>query len=435
MNEFAVRGSIFHTTANPTKDSDAWTYLNDGLMVVVDGRIKQVTPADECILSIENAMPVYEYPECLICPGFIDTHIHYAQTRIVGSPAPGLLEWLENHTFPEELQFGDSDYASQVAVEFLDELLRNGTTSALAYPTVHADSCNLFFEESHRRGLRMLAGKVLMNRNAPAGLLDGEDFGMGESERLIQKWHGNGRQSYAITLRFAGTSTVEQMKTCTELVNRYPDMLFHTHLSETLAEIEWVLGLYPEYQDYLAIYEEFGLVSEHSIFAHCIHLSESECERLADLGSTASLCPTSNLFLGSGLAQPNLLADHGIPISLGTDVGGGTSFSMLQTMQEMYKVARLGGANLDAFELFYLATLGGARALHIDDHLGSFKSGKEADFVVLDSGGRKLTQQKLERSNSIEELLFTYVILGSAQNVKETWSMGRRLYQRSSDSL
>ena len=430
MNEFAVRGSIFHITGNPANDAQAWTYLEDGVVVVARGRIQRVVPADQFVSSNDNGVPVREYPDCLICPGFVDTHIHYAQTRIVGSPAAGLLEWLENHTFPEELRFENSEYASTVAVEFFDELVRNGTTSALVYPTVHAKSADRFFVESHRRGMRMVAGKVLMDRNAPNGLLDNSEFGFGETEELIRKWHGTGRQSYSITLRFAGTSSVEQMKACGELVAKHPDLLFHTHLSETRAEVEWTLGLYPDFDDYLGVYEGFGLVSDHSIFAHCIHLSDSECQRLADSGASAALCPTSNLFLGSGLAQPNRLAGHDIPVSLGTDIGGGTSFSMLQTMQEMYKVARLQGESVSAFDLFYLVTLGGARALHIDQHVGSFEPGKEADFVILDAAETKHMMQRLDCARSLEEMLFIYIILGGAGNVRETWSMGRCVHAR-----
>lgn len=429
---YAVRGSIVDFVANPRNQGNACRWFEDGVMIVSDGRVESVDSASQCIDSISGHIPVFEYSDCLICPGFIDTHIHYAQTRIVGCPAPGLLDWLETYTFPEELRFKDPQYSAQVAVEFFDELVSNGTTTAQVYPTVHENSVDAFFEESHKRGMRMVAGKVLMDRNAPPGLLDDSDFGIEETERLIRKWHGKGRQRYSITLRFAGTSTLGQMQCCGQLLQRYPDVLFHTHLSETLAEIDWTLQLFPDCSDYLAVYDNYGVVTDRSIFAHCIHLSESEQIRMADAGAAAALCPTSNLFLGSGLVPLNQLAERDISLSLGTDVGGGTSFSMLQTMHEMYKVVQLGSEHVDPFELFYLATLGGAKALHLDRHIGNFDTGKEADFVVLDDGGRHLTRQKLDQAVSLAEILFAYIILGSAVNVRETWSMGRRVYQRDS---
>ena len=430
MREFAVRGSIFFASDNPSCSSDAWTFIEDGVLCVKDGHISFTAPSSQCIDSVRDSMPVFEYSDSLICPGFIDAHVHFAQTRIIGSPAPGLLEWLNNHTFPEELRFSDSEYAERVAEEFFDELLKNGTTSALVYPTVHAQSADRFFSEAHRRGLRMTAGKVLMDRNAPEGLCDDQNSGIHATEQLIHNWHGKGRQSYAITLRFAGTSTRQQMNACRQLVAKYPDLIFHTHLSETLAEIDWTLGLFPECSDYLSVYENFGMVNEHVVFAHCVHLGDSECRRLSDQGSSAALCPTSNLFLGSGLVNPSRLGEYGIQMSLGTDVGGGTSFSMLQTMQEMYKVSRAVGGYLDAFDLFYLATLGSARALHIDRYVGSFEAGKEADFIILDAGNRVLTERRLKAASSPEELLFAYIILGSSQNIRETWSMGKCMYRR-----
>ncbi len=431
MNRFGIRGAIFDSIAAPDERTTPWRYFDDGVMVISNGRVESVDSANACLAGLKDQIRIIEYPNCLICPGFIDSHVHYSQTRIIGSPAPGLLEWLETYTFPEEMRFHDSDYASLVADQFFDELLSNGTTTAQVYPTVHEISADAFFSEADRRGLRMVAGKVLMDRNAPDGLLDGEDLGEDGTLRLIQKWHGTGRQTYSITLRFAGTSTRAQMEMCGNLVRQHPDLLFHTHLSETLAEIDWTLNLYPQCSDYLSVYEQYGVVTDHSVFAHCIHLSNSEKQRLADAGGAIALCPTSNMFLGSGLVPVNELANHGIQLSLGTDVGGGTSFSMLQTMHEMYKVVQLSGeSSIDATNLFYLATLGSARALKIDRYVGNFERGKEADFVVLDDGGQTLLRHKLNRSRSVAEQLFAYIILGSSANVKETWSLGQRVYQR-----
>ncbi len=430
MSEFAVRGSIFHTTGDPAYETNAWQYLEDGLLLIKDGNIQQLGSAAELLQQIEASIPVHHYSDSLICPGFVDCHVHYSQTRIIGSPASGLIEWLNRHTFPEELRFEDEHYAAIVATEFFDELLRNGTTCAQVYPTVHIESANQFFHEAHRRGLRMIGGKVLMDRNAPSGLLDGEQKGIVQTEALIEKWHGTGRLSYSVTLRFAGTSTEQQMQACGGLVRKYPDMLFHTHLSETLEEIEWTLDLFPSCSDYLEVYESYGLVMDHSVFAHCIHLSDSESKRLSDAGARAALCPTSNLFLGSGLVQHNRLRDYGIKLSLGSDVGGGTSFSMLRTMHELFKVAQLRGESISVYDLFYLVTLGGARVLHQDRHIGSFEKNKEADFLVLDAGNNPLIQRKLEASKSVEETLFALVILGDTFNVRETWSLGKRVYRR-----
>ena len=433
MKRFGIRGAIFDLVADPGQHSSAWRYFEDGILVIADGRIEFAESAVKCAAELEDQIPIFSYPNCLICPGFVDTHIHYSQTQVIGSPAPGLLEWLETYTFPEELRFDDAQYAAKIANQFFDELLKNGTTSAQVFPTVHEISADVFFDIAHQRNLRMVAGKVLMDRNAPPGLRDGDDLGESGTERLIRKWHGTGRQTYSITLRFAGTSTREQMALCTKLVQQNPELLFHTHLSETLAEIDWTLGLYPECSDYLGVYEQYGVVTDRSVFAHSIHLSDSEKQRLADAGAAIALCPTSNLFLGSGLAPVQQLAEHHIGLSLGTDVGGGTSFSMLQTMHEMYKVMQIGDSRgIGALELFYLATLGGAQALKIDSHVGNFDAGKEADFVILDAGGQLLVQDKLARARTLEELLFTYVILGSSASTKETWSMGQRVYQRDS---
>ncbi len=432
VKEFAVRGQVFHTTDNPATSANAWTFFDDGIVVVADGKIKDVVAnnSNGNLNQIRDRIPVYEYPDCLICPGFVDAHIHYAQTRIVGCPAPGLLEWLNKYTFPEELRFESSDYAAEVAIDFFDELLSNGTTCASVFPTVHAESVNKFFEEAQCRSVRVVGGKVLMDRNAPLGLRDGIGQGMTETEELIRKWHGNGRLSYSVIVRFAGTSTREQMSATSDLIQRYPELLFHSHLSETQAEIDWTLQLYPECKDYLAVYESYGMVTSMSLFAHCIHLSNSEMTRMADAGVASVLCPTSNLFLGSGFAQERRLSSKNVQTSLGTDVGGGTSFSMLQTMHEMYKVGRAVDEHLSSFDLFYLATLGGAKAIKVEQYIGNLNKGKEADFVILDGGGDKLTENKIKSAKTPEELLFAYVIFGGKQNIRETWSMGQCVYKR-----
>lgn len=430
MKRLAIRGSIFHTTENPADNPSAWDYLPDGVMLITNGLVERVMPAEHFTDDMAATTLVHEIRDGLICPGFVDAHVHYSQMRIIASPAAELLEWLEIHTFPEESRFSDPNYAAKIAVEFFDEIVRNGTTSALVYPTVHTVSVDSFFEESCQRGMRMVAGKVLMDQNAPKELCDGNDAGYKSSRALINKWHEHGRQTFAVTPRFAGTSSRKQLQVCKQLLEENDSVLLHTHLSETLDEIEWTLSLFTEFDDYLGVYDGFGLVSDRSLFAHCIHLKQNECQRIADAGATAVLCPTSNLFLGSGLVRPKQLAKYGINTALGTDVGGGTSLSMLQTMQELYKVSCHSRETLTSFELFYLATLGGARALKIDQYVGSFEPGKEADFIVLDSGNSKFMKQRLERTDNIKDKLFVFAIMGNTANVRETWSMGRKVYAR-----
>jgi guanine deaminase len=319
-------------------------------------------------------------------PGFIDTHIHYPQTRIIASYGEQLLAWLDQYVYPEETKFADEAYAREVAIFFLEELLRNGTTTALVLTTTHPLSVEVFFQEALTRNLRMIAGKMMMDRNAPGGLLETAEQSRRDCKRLIERWHGKGRLSYALTPRFALSCSPELLRVAGELKQQYAGVYMHTHLSENTLEIKETLECFPGCADYLEVYETYAMVGERSVFAHGLHLSDSEFARLSSAGAALAHCPSSNLFLGSGLFRINKAKapKDRVKVGIGTDVGAGTSFSMLKTLQEAYKITALQGQKLSPFQAYYLATLGGAKALSLDDKIGNFQLGKEADFIVLD---------------------------------------------------
>lgn len=423
----AFRASILHSIADP-KDvglENSYQYFEDGILVVESGLVADIGPATE-ILARYPGLNVTEYQDKMITSGFIDTHIHYPQTGMIASYGEQLLDWLENYTFPEERRFQDPEYARKVATLFLDELASNGTTTALVFGTVHKASIDVFFQEAEKRNLRMIAGKVLMDRNAPDYLRDTPQSGYLESKSLIEKWHNKGRLLYAVTPRFAPTSTPEQLATVGELLREYPDVYMHTHLSENQKEIEWVLALFPERQSYLDVYDHYGLLHKRSVFAHGIHLSDCECQRLAETQSAIAFCPTSNLFLGSGLFRLSELEAFNVKVGMGTDVGAGTSFSILQTMSEAYKVMQLQQQKLHPLKSLYLATLGGARALYLEDKIGNLEAGKEADFVVLDLHATQLMRFRMNQATTLEEKLFVLMSLGDDRTVSETYIMGEK---------
>jgi guanine deaminase len=428
----AYRSAILHSIADPALVGveQSYQYFEDGLMVVEDGRIKALGEAKALLPSLPAGVQVREYRDALITPGFIDTHIHFPQTGMIASYGEQLLDWLNTYTFPTEKQFADKAHAADVAAIFLKELLRNGTTTAQVFGTVHKESVDAFFEAAQALDLRMIAGKVLMDRNAPDYLTDTAESGYADSKELIERWHGKGRLHYAVTPRFAPTSTPEQLELAGKLYAEYPGLYMHTHLSENRKEIEWVKELFPERKGYLDVYDHYKLIGERSVFAHGVHLCDDECKRLAETGSAVAFCPTSNLFLGSGLFDLQKLEEHGVRVGLGTDVGAGTSFSQLQSLNEAYKVMQLQGKKLDPFKSLYLATLGGARALYLDDKIGNFQAGKDADFVVLDYKATPLLDYRLQQAKSLPEKLFALTILGDDRTVKETFAAGRSVHQR-----
>ena len=430
----AYRASVLHFTGDPATQPDATVWFEDGLLIVEAGLIKAVGNYCDLRTSLDELTPVHDYRGKLICPGFIDTHIHYPQTDMIASPAPGLLPWLETFTFPTERKFADPDHAREVADFFLDELLRCGTTTAMVYCTVHKQSVDAFFSASEARNLRMVAGKVLMDRHCPEFLADTAESGMRDSEGLIKQWHKRGRQLYAITPRFAPTSSAAQLQLAGELARAYPDTFLQTHVAENTDEVAWVKSLFPTARSYLDVYDQVGMLRPRAMFAHCIWLDQADRRRMAESGAAVAICATSNLFLGSGLFDFASADAAHTSLSLATDVGGGTSFSMLQTMNETYKVARMGGTYLPAVRMFYLATLGAARCMQLEGTIGNFAVGAEADFIVLDPAATPLLARRTARAENMDELLFALALLGDDRTVAATYSAGRKVHQRDAEA-
>ncbi|OUS31965.1 guanine deaminase ['Osedax' symbiont bacterium Rs2_46_30_T18] len=429
----AHRSAILHSLGDPHTSGveNSYEYFEDGLLIIEQGIITHLGDASELLHRFPN-IEVLQHHNKLIVPGFIDTHIHYPQTGVIASYGEQLLDWLENYTFPAEAAFSDEKHCDASAEFFLDELLKNGTTTALVFGTVHKSSVEAFFQAADKRHLRMIAGKVMMDRNAPENLTDTAHSSYVDSKELIQKYHGKNRLHYAVTPRFAPTSTPEQLQLAGKLLSEFDDLYLHTHLSENKKEIDWVAQLFPERKNYLDVYDHYDLLTPRSVFAHAIHLDDDECQRLAACQSSVAFCPTSNTFLGSGLFNLSKMQRHKVQVALGTDIGGGTSFSMLQTMQEAYKVCQLSGHQINPFKAFYLATLAGAQALKLTDKIGDLKVGTEADFVVLDLAATPLINYRMQRARSIEEQLFVLMILGDDRAIAETYSFGECVYQSNS---
>jgi guanine deaminase len=347
---------------------------------------------------------------------------------VIASGGRQLLDWLRDYTFPHEAQFSDLGHAREVAEFFLNELIRNGTTTALVFCTVHRASVEAFFDAAARRGMRMIAGKVLMDRNSPENLRDSATEGERDTRELIEAWHGRDRLHYAITPRFAPTSTEEQLRSAGRLAREYPDVFIQTHLAENRDEIAWVKQLFPTARDYVGVYEQHGLLRDKSVYAHCIHLSHDERARMAQAGAAAAFCPTSNLYLGSGLFDIAATDAAGLRFSVATDVGGGTSFSMLRTMSEAYKVAQLSGQHLSPIRAFYLATLGGACSLGLEARIGRFAPGLEADFIVIDPNATPLLARRMSQSQTLTEKLLVLMTLGDDRAIRHTYILGRRAH-------
>jgi guanine deaminase len=431
MARQAYRAAVFHLLDDPARSgSPLDTYFADGVLVVEDGHV--VEAGDWAVIGpkLASDVKVSHFPNALITPGFIDAHVHYPQLDIIASPAAHLLDWLNNHTFPSETRFTDRAVADEAAGFFLDQLLRHGTTTALVYATVHKASVEALFAAARTRNMRLASGKVLMDRHAPDGLRDTVESGHADSADLIRAWHGKGRLSYAVTPRFAVTSTEAQLASAGRLVADNPGVLMHTHLAENHEEIAEVRRLFPDCADYLGVYDKFGLVTDRSVFAHCLHLSDSEWQRMGQAKSAIAFCPTSNLFLGSGLFDMAKARHNHVCVGLGTDVGGGTSLSLLQTMNEAFKAGQLRRQMLDPFQLFYLATLGSAKALKMDAHIGNFAPGKEADFVVLDPGATPLLKRRTGYARGAAEQLFALAMLGDDRAVAKTYVAGRLAHSR-----
>lgn len=425
------RGEVFYFHASPLEQPHCYHYLPDGVLVVLDGYVVETGPYSIVKERYPEAR-LTDYSGKLLMPGFIDPHIHYPQSEIIGMYGKQLLDWLDEYTFPAEQAFASPEHAEKIARFFIKELLRNGTTSCMAYATVHAASADSLFTVASEYNMRIQTGKVLMNRNAPDGLTDTVKQGEDESRALIEKWHNKGRNQYAITPRFAISCTKDQLESVSGLHKQYPDTYIQTHLSENLNEISTTLLLYPECSNYLEVYEKVGLLTDRSVFGHCIHLSDEECRRLAQTGAIITHCPTSNLFLGSGLFDMERANRYGMQTVLATDVGAGTSFSMFKTMGEAYKIQQLNGYSMSVFESLYKCTLGSASALKLDDKTGSFAKGREADFIVVDyatTPSRQIRMEYLQRNNkwNLENKLFGLQTLGDDRNIIATYLMGKQV--------
>ena len=377
-----------------------------------------------------RALPSDDHGEALVLPGFIDAHVHFPQYRMLAAPGKDLLDWLNRFTFPEEHRYASAPHARAAAEAFLDRLVQHGTTAAVVFSTVHRSATETLFAVAERRGQAIVSGKTLMDRNAPEALCDDPESGTRDSEALIERWHRRGRLRYAITVRFAVTSTEDQLREAGALAARHPDCHVHSHLSESEGEIELVRRLFPWAKDYTDVYDRFGLLGPRSLYAHGIHLSERECVRLSETGATVVHCPTSNTFLGSGLFDAAHVgrSDRPVRIGVATDVGGGTSYSMLHTLGEAYKVAMLRGRTPAAHELFHLATRGNAVNLGLDEEIGTLEPGRWADIVVLDPTATPVLQARHALSESIEDTLFALAILGDDRAVRATYIAGRHVW-------
>ena len=424
----ALRGRLLWFVADPHDVGEAaHRYVADGVLVIEGGVIRAVGPAEAILPTLPAGTAIIDHRPHLIMPGFIDAHLHMPQTQVIASYGAQLMDWLNRYTFVEEQRLAQQGHPEKLATFLLDELLANGTTTAVIYCSVHPQSAQALFAESERRNTRMIAGKVMMDRNAPEALTDTAQSSYADSKALIERWHGKGRQLYAITPRFVVTSTPEQMEAAGRLAAEHPDCHVQTHINENRAEIALANELYPEPGDYAGIYQHYGLLGPRSLLGHCIHMTDREWRRFAETGSVAVFCPTSNLFLGSGLFDWARARVEGVPVAVATDIGGGTSYSMLRTMSEAYKVLQLQGQSLSAFAALHAITLGNAKALKLDHLIGSLEPGHEADVVVLDPAAQRAMAHRLETARDLAEELFVLVTLGDERNVVATYVMGERV--------
>jgi guanine deaminase len=420
-----IRGRVLSFTDDPAESgSRAYSLIDDGAVLVASGLIEAVGEARDVLARAPRGALIDDHVGSFIMPGFIDAHVHYPQTQVIGSYGAQLLDWLHNYTFVEEQKFANPKHCARIAAFFLDELIRSGTTTAMVYCTVHPESVDAFFAAAEERAMRMIAGKVMMDRDAPERLRDTAERGYDESKALIERWRGRGRLDYAITPRFAVTSTEAQLEAAGALKREFPDCYVQTHANENKAEIARVAALFPEARNYVDVYARAGLLGPRAVLGHCIHLQDDEVAALAGSRSVAAFCPTSNLFLGSGLFDQARLDRAGVRIALATDVGGGTSYSMLRTAAEGYKVLQLNGQPWPALEAFYRMTLGNARALSLDDRIGSIEPGKEADLVALDPRATPALAHRMETAGDLKVELFALLTLGDDRAVRQTYVAG-----------
>ena len=420
-----VRGRIVSFGDDPAEaGASAQNYVEDGAVLIEGGKIAAVGEARDVLARAPQGAIVDDHAGALVMPGLIDVHIHYPQTQVIASYGAQLLDWLHTYTFVEEQRFADPEHCARVAKFFLGELFRNGTTTALVYCTVYPQSADAFFAAASHVGARMIAGKAMLDRNAPKALTDDVQSSYDDSKALIERWRGRGRLDYAVTPRFAVTSTEAQLEAAGALLKEFPGVFMQSHVDENTDEIEFVRQLFPQAKNYLDVYARAGLLGPRSVFGHCIHMTEHEVAAMAESRSVAAFCPTSNLFLGSGLFDRARLKQAGVRIGLATDVGGGTSYSMLRTAAEGYKVLQLNGQSWPAASAFYQMTLGNARALGLDHAIGSIEVGKDADLVVLDARATPAMAHRMERVDDLDKELFLLITLGDDRAVRQTYVAG-----------
>jgi guanine deaminase len=432
MTELLIRGRVLTFINEPQgiDDTASYRYVEDGAVLVRNGKVAMAGNHAEVSRMAAPGVTVADHRPHLVLPGLIDTHLHFPQTQAIASYGAQLLEWLNTYIFVEEQKFAEPEHAAFIAGRFMDELLSNGTTTAAAYCSVHPQSVDAYFTAAEQRNMLMIGGKVMMDRNAPDALRDTPQQGYDETKRLIGKWHGRGRAHYAISPRFAITSTPEQMEMSRALVREHPGCYVQTHLSENKDEIAFATSLYPDAKDYTDIYARYDLLTEKTLLGHCIYLSDREISVLAETGAVGVFCPTSNLFLGSGLFDRDRFDRLGARWSVATDVGAGTSFSMLETMDEAYKVLHLQGQRLSPLNSFYRMTLGNARALGLQDRIGSLHAGADADIVVLDSAGKSAMELRMRTAKSLTDELFILQTMGDDRCVAEVYVAGKAMKTR-----
>lgn len=431
-SEQTIRAAFFDftTTATaPEEISRCARYIDDGLLKIDAGRIVSLQPFTPGDVEAD-ATRVIDLRGKLIMPGFIDTHIHYPQMEVTAASGDQLLEWLNHYIYPAEGKYHCAQHAARMSAFFLEQLLSNGTTTALVFGTVHPQSVEALFSAAGALNMRLIAGKVMMDRHAPDYLLEDAETSFQQTRELIERWHNRGRLSYALTPRFAPATSPALLEKVQALRHAWPDIWLQTHLSENIEEVAWVKSLFPERENYLDVYHHYQLTGRRSVFAHCLHLEEKEWDCLRATGSSIAFCPTSNLFLGSGVFNLQRCWQQRVKMGIGTDIGAGTTFNLLQTLNEAWKVGQLGNYRLSACEAFYHATLGGAHALDLDSLIGNFSAGKEADFVVIDPAVTPLQQLRIDNSQDIYEQLFILMMSGNDRNIMQTWVNGQPVWQR-----
>ena len=420
-----ITGRTLWFDGDPTIDENAVRFSGKGALVLEDGRIVWAGQSGEVPERLRDNAERHDYGGSLILPGFVDAHVHYPQLGIIASFGEQLLDWLERYTYPEEARFADPTYATATAGRFLDSLLANGVTTAAVYCTVHPQSVDAFFEQSTARDLRMIAGKVMMDRNAPDDLRDSAQSAYDDSRALIDRWQGTGRSHYAVTPRFAPTSSTEQLEVCGALMREYPEVYLQSHLAENVDEVKWVADLFPGSRSYLDVYDRFGMLGPKALYGHAIHMDATDLSRAAGTGAKFVHCPTSNMFIGSGLFRLSEMRGAGVDVLLGSDVGGGSSLSPFATMKAAYEIAQFAGYSLSPEEAFWRSTSGGAEMLSLGDRIGKLLPGYEADLVVLNPVSTPIIRQRVERANSLRDVLFAQMILADDRAVQATWVHGK----------